>query len=95
MDFNTTLFKFTLITDVHAKSPGIFLSLFILQIKISTYEHMFGFSNGHPDPDMFDVSQCYAMDYHSTYLALDITGKLLVLQNSRTVGLNPFKAFFC
>ncbi|XP_060595306.1 uncharacterized protein LOC132749526 [Ruditapes philippinarum] len=44
-------------------------------IKISTYEHMYGFSNGHPDPDVFDVSQCFAMDYHSTYLAVDITGR--------------------
>jgi hypothetical protein len=75
--FLTNYFDSILHTDVHARSPGPFVSLFILQIKISTYEHMYGFSNGHPDPDVFDVSQCFAMDYHSTYLAVDITGKLI------------------
>lgn len=40
----------------------------------TTYEHIYGFSNGHPDPDVFDVSACYAWDQHSTYLAVDVSG---------------------
>lgn len=41
----------------------------------TTYEHLFGFSSGHPDPEVFDISMCYAKDHHSTYLALDVTGR--------------------
>lgn len=40
----------------------------------TVFEHMYGFSNGHPDPDVFDVSACFSLGQHSTTLAVDISG---------------------